>query len=277
MAFRLNWNAEIRQCADAGKGLGLFATQRLSKGLKVLSEAPLLVYEDRDDLVTDIENQFSQLPEAGQQLFTRLYAGYRDLVPRMPVGPVREARAILPSRLREIAKLNSFEGVGIGCVLSAGFAAVNHECAPNTFLYYNPANGMLNLHALRDIAANEEITMSYFQESCQCCNATDDANRASEGRRSKLKTLRAELTAYHQAESSTMDATRQAIATSRELVETLEQEGLVGLEMALCLAEQSRLHTILGDGESADRLNRQSLIIRRLCVGAEHPSCMPNH
>lgn len=45
------------------EGTGLFATQRLSKGLKVLSEAPLLVYEARDDLVADVEYQFPPLPE----------------------------------------------------------------------------------------------------------------------------------------------------------------------------------------------------------------------
>ncbi|KAK8083828.1 SET domain-containing protein [Apiospora saccharicola] len=120
MAYPLNWNAEIRQCGDALKGLGLFASQRLSKGLKVLSEAPLLVYEARDDLVADIQHQFPQLPEAGQRLFTRMYAGYRDVGPRLPAGDVRDAYVTRPVRLRNIARLNSFEGVGIGCVLPPG-------------------------------------------------------------------------------------------------------------------------------------------------------------
>ncbi|KAK7923466.1 SET domain-containing protein [Apiospora marii] len=284
MAFQLNWNVEIRQCDDALKCLGLFAVQRLSKGLKVLSEAPLLVYETRDNLVADVEYQFPQLPGAGQQLFTRMYAGYRDLVPRLPVGEVRDAQATRPRRLRDIARLNSYEGVGIGCVLSPGFAAINHEpsltisrCSPNAFMYYNPNNGLLSLHALRDIGPDEEITISYFQEMCKCCDAVDGANQASEDRRSKMKSLRAELTAHHQAEAPTMDAIRQAIAVSRQLIDTMEQEGLFGIEMALCLAEQSRLYALLGDDESKDRLHRQSLIVRRLCIGAEHPSCMPGN
>ncbi|KAK8140167.1 hypothetical protein PG984_000233 [Apiospora sp. TS-2023a] len=105
----------------------------------------------------------------------------------------------------------------------------------------------------------------------------DGANRPSENRRAKMKSLRAQLTAHHRAEAPSMEAVRQAIAVCRELVETLEQEGLVGVEMALCLGEQSRLYAILGDDDSKERLHRQSLIIRRLCIGAEHPSCMPNH
>ncbi|KAK8140166.1 hypothetical protein PG984_000232 [Apiospora sp. TS-2023a] len=176
MAYRLNWNVEIRQCGDAMKGLGLFASHRLSKGLKVLSEAPLLVYEARDDLVADIEYQFPQLPEAGQRLFTRMFAGYRDVAPYLPLGDVREAYETRTVRLRRIARLNSYEGVGIGCVLSPGFATINHECSPNAFMYYNPNNGLVSLHALRDIGPNEEITISYFQEMVYL-NAAERASR----------------------------------------------------------------------------------------------------
>ncbi|KAK8083827.1 hypothetical protein PG996_002608 [Apiospora saccharicola] len=98
-------------------------------------------------------------------------------------------------------------------------------------MYYNPANGLLNLHALRDIEANEELTSFACPCKCRCCHAVDGANRASEYRRLTLKILRAELTAHHRAAEDgapTMDAVRQAIAVSRRLVEMLEQEGCSG-------------------------------------------------
>ena len=86
--------------------------------------------------------------------------------------------------------------------------------------------------------------------------------------------LRNELTQYHRAESPSLEDTRAAIAVSRELIQTLEEESLVGLELALCLAEQARLFELLGDDESKERVNRQSLIVRRLCLGFDHPSCL---
>lgn len=92
-----------------------------------------------------------------------------------------------------------------------------------------------------------------------------------------MKSLRDQLTAQHGAESPSPEEIREAISASRELVSVMEAEGLAGLEMALCLAEQSRLHAILGDEDSQERLHRQSLIVRRLCVGFDHPSCLPNH
>ncbi|KAK7968949.1 hypothetical protein PG988_008022 [Apiospora saccharicola] len=259
MAYPLNWNAEIRQCGDALKGLGLFASQRLSKGLKVLSEAPLLVYEARDDLVADIQHQFpsSRKPASAYSPECTPATGTWARAYRPATSGTRGRHRMRPP---------------------PGFAAINHECSPNTFMYYNPANGLLNLHALRDIEANEELTSFACPCKCRCCHAVDGANRASEYRRLTLKMLRAELTAHHRAAEEgapTMDAVRQAISVSRRLVEMLEQEGLFGLEMALCLAEQSRLYEVLGDGDSKERLYRQSLIVRRLCVGAEHPSCMP--
>ncbi|KAK7941334.1 uncharacterized protein PG986_013721 [Apiospora aurea] len=255
--YRLNWNVEIRQCGDKMKCLGLFATHRLTKGLKVVSEEPLLVYESRDELVAAITQQLPQLPEAGQQLFALLYAGHRDVAALLPAGAVRDTQATKPRRLRQIAQLNSFEGIGIGCLLSPGLAAINHDCAPNAFMYYNPNTGSVNLHALHDIDAGEEISVSYFQEG-------------------NLKAFRDVLTQYHRLESPSMADTRLAIATSRQLVGVLEQEGLVGLDMSQCLAEQARMFATLGDNESEERVNRQAMIIRRLCVGFDHPSCILN-
>ncbi|KAK6863804.1 hypothetical protein PG995_000332 [Apiospora arundinis] len=279
MAYRLNYNVEVRQCAEVQKGLGLFAVHRLSKGLKIMSEAPLLADETRDDLVRTIVEQHPSLPADGQAVLTRMYAGPRDVHPFLPEGAVRDAYAIRPSRLRRIARLNSFEGVGIGCVVSPGFAAVNHDCKPNAFMYYNPTTNLVALHALRDIHQDEELCISYMQESVYLTKAERDSrltNSAadSEERRVQMKSLRDQLTQFHQAASPSPADTREAISVSRQLVSTLEQEGLPGLEMALCLAEQARMFETLGDSESAERLMRRSLIDRRLCVGFDHPSCL---
>lgn len=127
MAYRINFNVEIRQCADVQKELGLFAAHRLTKGLKIMAEPPLVVSEQRTDLAADLPQQFPSLPEAGRAILIRMYAGRRDVNPFLPAGAVRDAHAIRPRRLETIAMLNSFEGIGIGCALSAGCAAINHE------------------------------------------------------------------------------------------------------------------------------------------------------
>ncbi|KAK7989896.1 DDE superfamily endonuclease domain-containing protein [Apiospora arundinis] len=165
MAFRLNYNVEIRQCADVEKGLGLFAVHRLTKGLKIIAEAPLLVDETRDDLARNVVQQFSSLPPDGQAVLIRMYAGHNDVNPMLPPGVVRDTHAVRPSRLSTIARLNGLEGIGIGCALSPGAVAINHDCTPNAFVYYNANTNSVTLHALRDIQMDEEISISYFQES----------------------------------------------------------------------------------------------------------------
>ncbi|KAK8087870.1 hypothetical protein PG997_002831 [Apiospora hydei] len=251
-SYQLNWNVEIRQCEDGLKGLGLFASHRLTKGLKIMSEEPLVIDETREDLAAFIPQEFQSPSEAGKRALVLMYAGYRDPIALLPAGAVKDFHAGRTRRLQAIARLNSFEGIGIGCALSPGSAAINH------------AFNSVTLHALRDIQAGEEVTISYFQ----------DYGRASEVRRSYMKSLREQLTRYHEAESPSPEEIQEAISVSRELVKIMEDEGLLGLEMALCLAEQSRMFTVLGGSESAERLNRQSMIIRRLCIGFDHPSCM---
>ncbi|KAK8055625.1 SET domain-containing protein 5 [Apiospora rasikravindrae] len=280
-SYRLNRKVEIRQCGDGLKGLGLFAAHRLTKGLKIMSEEPLLVDETRDDLAAHISYQFPSLSEAEKSKLVLMYAGYREPIALLPAGAVKDAHAGRAQRLQMIARYNSFEGIGIGCALSPGSAAINHACSPNAFLYYNSSFNYVTLHAIRDIQAGEEVTISYFQESVYLTAAERNnrladgsSGRASEAKRNSMKSLREQLTRHHEAELPGPEETREAISASRELIKTMEDEGLFGLEMALCLAEQGRMFTILGDNESAERLNRQSMIIRRLCIGFDHPSCM---
>lgn len=126
MAFQVNNNAEIRD--TNGKGLGLFASQHLSKGLRVLAEEPLLTYENRDEAVQMISTDFPSLSLEDQGVFTRLYAGPLDIVPFLPSGTAtRETQAASAARLAQIARYNGFEGVGLGYAISFAAASLNHE------------------------------------------------------------------------------------------------------------------------------------------------------
>lgn len=122
----MNDNTEIRDAN--GKGLGLFASQRLTKGLRIFSEEPFLVYESRDEAVRRISTDFQNLSEDDKGIFTRLHAGSLDLVPFLQAGSeIRNTAAVSAQRLARIAAYNSFEGVGVGCVIAKATAALNHE------------------------------------------------------------------------------------------------------------------------------------------------------
>ena len=88
-----------------------------------------------------------------------------------------------------------------------------------------------------------------------------------------MKDLRDELVDYYQLAAPTRDETLAAIASLRDLVTTMEEEDITGVELSLRLGEQARLQEIVGDNEGARMTQSRSMIVRRLCVGADHPSC----
>ncbi|KAK8140168.1 SET domain-containing protein [Apiospora sp. TS-2023a] len=161
----VNANVEIRACRSRERCLGLFASQRITVGLKILSEEPFLVDETRDDMIAGIGQDFATLPPASQALFTRLYAGLYDQVPHMDPSPDRDERVVALPRLQEIVRLNSVEGAGIGCVISPVLSSINHECIPNAYAYYNSETGLMAVHAITDIQPGQEVTVNYLQDN----------------------------------------------------------------------------------------------------------------
>ncbi|KAK8087869.1 SET domain-containing protein 5 [Apiospora hydei] len=277
----VNANVAIRACSSPERSLGLFASQRMTKGLKIMSEEPLLIDESRQDMIATIDQDILALSPAAKALITRMYAGPLDIVPVLTGQHVREQReqlAVASARLQQIVRLNSVEGAGTGCILSPALSSINRECIPNAFAYYNWETGLVTLHALRDIQRDEEVTISYLQDdvyydSNELCSPDNEAHASSEHRRSQMKVLRDEIAEHYRSISPTRDETMAAIAKVRDLIGVLKEEGLFCLEMALRIMEQSRLHGLLGDREGAEIASRRSMIVQRLCIGFEHPSC----
>ncbi|RYP51039.1 hypothetical protein DL768_003539 [Monosporascus sp. mg162] len=74
-------------------------------------------------------------------------------------------------------------------------------------------------------------------------------------------------------EASTREDIYEAMGWLRELANTIEAEGLLGLELASVLGEQAQLFGRLGDEQGRKDKMRKSLQARLLCLGPDHPSC----
>ncbi|KAI0021913.1 hypothetical protein F4780DRAFT_778188 [Xylariomycetidae sp. FL0641] len=138
----VNANVGIQSTEQASKGLGLFASCHLSKGLKIMSETPVLKNASCDEAIAAIEHEFAHLPGEIKGPFTRLYAGPVDISPLLPPGSPKTAYLTSTPRLQEIT-----------------------NCIPNAYIYYNDLTDLVTLFALKDIRKDEEITVSYFQEN----------------------------------------------------------------------------------------------------------------
>ncbi|RYP92201.1 hypothetical protein DL770_001708 [Monosporascus sp. CRB-9-2] len=85
--------------------------------------------------------------------------------------------------------------------------------------------------------------------------------------------LRRRLTQYYQNEASTQADLYEAMGWLRQLADTIEAEGIPGLELASVLGEQAQLFRRLGDEQGWKNKMRKSLQFRLLCLGADHPAC----
>ncbi|KAI1875024.1 hypothetical protein JX265_003708 [Neoarthrinium moseri] len=161
--YQVNANCHVNHAG--GKGIGLFASQFLSKGLLILADQVILGYETRDEAIQNIVRDCNALDSETKSTFLRLFAGPTDIAPIVRNGTLRQQLMMAPERLRNIARYNAVEGHGTGCAIAFGSSAVNHSCIPNAFLYWNNDRGLMTLYAQQRIEPGTEITINYLQDN----------------------------------------------------------------------------------------------------------------
>lgn len=142
----------IRSAGAAG--IGLFAVRNLAAGELVLAERPLLVVPAAAP-EEDWEACVARLPPAA----------HRSLMALSDVGPQNGGR---PAARR--VRTNSMRGVSLSgkeqdyLAVGALMGRVNHSCTPNAVVHFDSRALALELRALRNVGAGEELRISY-------CNA----------------------------------------------------------------------------------------------------------
>ncbi|KAI1406156.1 hypothetical protein F4819DRAFT_507679 [Hypoxylon fuscum] len=277
----INDKLAIKQCPDVVKGLGVFATRVLSKGLRLHAELPYMIEQSRDEAIENAGEFYAGLSEYDRMLFNKLYAGIQDIVPYRRVVQIHTSESMELDRATNIIKLNAMEGLGAGCVLSFIASFINHSCVPNAWAEWNPNINAVTIHALREIQADEEVTISYFQEMIYLSKAQRQQKLAcnsaeSNGRRAAMSSIRHGLTARFGAGVSTVNADElyTSMESLRELESLIIAEGLHGLELSSVLVEQAGILGHLGD-ERARRIKLSHAVqARNLCLGPGHPSSL---
>ncbi|EJC99899.1 SET domain-containing protein [Fomitiporia mediterranea MF3/22] len=152
---------EIREIA--GKGRGMVALRKISKGEVIVRELPLLVAAR---VITCIHGNKWAMLDAG--LLQLLYwfepedrAAYLSLHNCKPVNECGPHTGILRTNTIEL----SFSESDICTQYSAvcrEISLVNHSCSPNTSQHSDSRTLICDLRAKRDIVPGEEITISYI-------------------------------------------------------------------------------------------------------------------
>jgi len=182
-----------------GKGKGLVATQKISKGTCILCEEPIVrvpeVVLDGQTLPASIHRQVDALTPDQRRAFLSLHNIYTDDAASQYLGIIRTNALPFGDNVREG-----------GIFLNA--CRINHACNNNAQKSWNENIKRHTVHALRDIEKGEEITIYYlgvlnsrkarqealrrkfaFTCSCRLCSLPPDQSRESDRRLDEILKL----------------------------------------------------------------------------------------
>lgn len=174
-------------------GLGLFATQDISRGTRILTDTAIFTLP-RDVAYTSTEQRIMHVCDQliKQGLFEEKLAEMEKLVSHDAMAAhwsvqnacrkfwtdfaerMRLPQAGIDANVARFAKLVSilirnrtgplgdFLGIETYFAIFPISARVNHSCQPNAHRQVNTRVGQLTVHALRDIQAGEQIFVSYL-------------------------------------------------------------------------------------------------------------------
>ena len=208
-----------------GKGKGLVARVNIANGQRILYQKPLLTTTNISSIhamEASIARKLKKLEKTEQRQFLSLHNNFPG---KFPFGGIVKTNA-----------LPCGSGSTTGGVYPT-ISLINHCCLPNSHNNWNSDEEWETIHAVRDIKAGEEITISY------------DQGGPSDARRAHLKNAfgfdcHCRLCSLPHPDLQNSDDRRLQI---QNLDSTIGDPGRVMNKPGDCLADCRRLHQVLED------------------------------
>ncbi|OAA55029.1 SET domain protein [Niveomyces insectorum RCEF 264] len=207
--------------AMPGKGYGVVATKYLNRGDLIMSVTASVVVD------------YALYDAAPERDVNRLQAAAVDYLPDLHRArflnlSTHSATETYDERVTKILATNAFDIDGDDdgeyglFVVFPEVSRLNHDCRPNADYHYDYDTLTQHVHAVRPIAAGEEITVSYmdlikprqqrvdklqstwgFQCGCSLCSQGPALIEASDARIAQINELRSEFQDYSTASRAT--------------------------------------------------------------------------
>lgn len=263
-----------------GKGKGLITARSITRGQTILLDSPRIIASAQfPSHVTHTQ---------GQSLFKtvldQLSVLDRELILSLD-------RSLGGTEVENVLKTNAFAcqiddgdvGDAYMCLFPS-VARINHACLPNAHARFIPRTLLMEIKAVRDIVAGEEITISYgklelesaerkrlyregwnFTCTCPLCTASPYETERSDQRRARFAQLRVML---ERLTAETYDVQR-VVAWEKEIMDLSRVEGLD----LLLAGDYERLayvyagHGMMTDAKLWARKAKESLIEWKVTEG----------
>jgi hypothetical protein len=243
--------------AAARKDLEVFAVQDLKRETRIMCERSLIHLTRRS--VMNVLGVFAKLSSNEQALFLSLCCrslGDRD-AERSSIMRTQQSLELSAEtfsveeqiKIMAIYDTNAFEA-GEESIICPEASRINHSCVPNVHHCWNSSIGRETVHAVRDIAAGEEILttyvsicigqgerkkqLSHYDFTCDCpaCDTSTAYGGGSENRRTRLFRIDQEL-AMHSTMSyfSSFSNDKKALYAVLEYVKLLQKKRIENMKL----------------------------------------------
>jgi hypothetical protein len=154
-----------------GKGFGLTATQRIPRGQRILTDKPLLSIPFADVFggTRELLRKTWTLPAAEREELLSLSVNHDKTRSPLRLLETLWLSKSAPTKLTanhaiiNVFRNNCFHiGDGVRAVFPQA-ARLNHACVPNAQGNFHSGLGAFAVHAVKEIAEEEEITISYLE------------------------------------------------------------------------------------------------------------------
>jgi hypothetical protein len=228
--------------ASAEKGLGIFAVTDIPRGTRTIAELALLKIDRTNGGARNIR-AIECLSPPQQDIYLQLHKIACDAFRRSAEQELGQSWLKIPKL--ECNVLSVFAANGFGDVFLLGSRS-NHSCIPKIHFAYDNNLEMETFHAIRDIRAGEELTMSYingfnrtrsqrqadldkwgFVCTCPACTTTTEGDKREEKRAELLKLYQAPAVCLQ------IKSWKQALKLAQKLAAIQKSEGLLSRELSV--------------------------------------------
>ena len=256
-----------------GKGQGVYASEDIPRGTRILVDKPFFVVTKPYNLST-IMDKFEHMS------FTRRKSYMQFSCPDRPDDKQM-------SDVSRIFEANCFN-IGYSAAIFQTGTRFNHSCLPNTYYSWSEARQELVFQAMIDVKQEEELTIAYgrsflshrerrselrnynFRCTCPACQLDTPFGQASESRRLIMKALDEQIYMCHTALNEGLPTSylHDPLSPILELVELIKEEGLRG-ELMAPYRGAAELLKGRGDWEEALVFANKQLEEERTCLGED--------
>lgn len=262
-----------------GKGLGFVAFSKISKGTRILLEVPLFKTpgstEDIGSAEITVLREVRSLTKDQQRAFFALQNSQG-----------RKCTPVLGIVITNMLPL----GVSNNGGLFLEASRINHSCQPNAQHAWNDDLGHLTVHALRDIEANREITISYisgvspgyaerqrhlmdvfsFACACELCSLPLLARNGSDYRLDQIRSIDEDEGAA--TDLNQVERPAKSLSQVHRLFELLEEEGICDIRIARACFNAFQIAAVVGDKARAKVFAERAYAARKVLAGDDNPT-----